>query len=119
MKAHEVDKALHQKFVVEDARLVFWHDADAEFAEYIAGWMPENLGGAQLLDVTQVGGLAAKLKLETEDKKGKYLVYSSGQPPEAEVDWLLDIRLYSAEFSADIASLWLQELGLTPTKPPH
>ncbi|MCA9633385.1 MAG: BREX-1 system phosphatase PglZ type A [Myxococcales bacterium] len=113
MKAHEVDKALRQKFIAEGARLVFWHDADAEFADYVAGEMAEDLGGAQLLDVAKVGGLAAKLKLETEDTAGKYLVYSSGPRPEAEHDWLLDIRLYSAEFYADVASLWLQELGLT------
>ena len=31
--------------------------------------------------------------------------------PPAEEDWLLDIRLYSAQFHADVASLWLQELG--------
>jgi len=26
MKAEQVDMALHQKFVTEDVRLVFWHD---------------------------------------------------------------------------------------------
>lgn len=113
MKAHEVDKALRQKFVVEGARLVFWHDRAGEFADYVAGGLPDDLGGAQLLDVSGVGGLAAKLKLEMEDTSGKYLVYSSGEPPEAELDFLLDIRLYSSEFHADVASLWLQELGLT------
>jgi len=113
MKAHEVDKALRQKFVTDGARLVFWHDADTEFADYVADGLPDDLGGAQLLDVSKVGGLAAKLKLEIEDTVGKYLVYSSGPRPGAELDWLLDIRLYSAEFHADIASLWLQELGLT------
>ena len=67
MKAHEVDKALRQKFVVDGERLVFWHDDDAEFADYVAGELSEDLGGAQLLDVAKVGGLAAKLKLETTD----------------------------------------------------
>ena len=113
MKAHEVDKALRQKFVAEDARLVFWHDADGEFAELLAGSLLDDLGGAQLLDVAKIGGLAAKLKLETEDTAGKYLVYSAGERPDAELDWLLDIRLYSSEFYADVASLWLQELGLS------
>lgn len=116
MKTHEVDKALRKKFVTEDQRLVFWHDADGEFAEYIGGGLSDalshELGGARLLDVAQLGGLAIKLHLETEDTAGKYLVYSQGQRPKAELDWLLDIRLYSSEFTADIASLWLQELGL-------
>ncbi len=74
---------------------------------------PTSWGGAQLLDVAQLGGLTIKLRLETEDTAGKYLVYSQGERPQAELDWLLDIRLYSSEFYADIASLWLQELGLT------
>ncbi len=113
MKGHELDKALHQKFVAEDARLVFWHDAEREFADYVADGLPDDLAGVQLLDVGKVGGLAAKLKLETEDTSGKYLVYSSGEYPDAELDWLLDIRLYSTEFHADIASVWLQELGLS------
>jgi len=113
VKAHEVDKALHQKFVVDGERLVFWHDTDAEFADYVAKQLPDGLGGAQLLDVAKIGGLVAKLKLETDDTTGRYLVYSSGPRPEPEHDWLLDIRLYSAEFHADVASLWLQELGLT------
>ena len=83
MKAHEVDKALRQKFVAEDARLVFWHDADGEFAELLAGSLLDDLGGAQLLDVAKIGGLAAKLRLETEDTAGKYLVYSAGERPDA------------------------------------
>ena len=61
----------------------------------------------------QVGGLSAKLRLEREDPTGKYLVYSQGEAPPAEEDWLLDIRLYSAQFHADVASIWLQELGLS------
>ena len=64
-------------------------------------------------DVAELGGLSTKLRLEQEDRSGKYLVYSQGAMPDAEEDWLLDIRLYSAQFHADVASLWLQELGLT------
>ena len=41
------------------------------------------------------------------------LVYTKGEAPRTEEDWLLDIRLYSAQFHADVASLWLQELGLS------
>ena len=34
-------------------------------------------------------------------------------PPEPDKDWLLDMRLYSASFSADRASMLLSDLGLT------
>ena len=114
MRTHEVDTALYQKFVTEGARLVFWHDTGGEFADYVAGGLTGDLAdvGVKLLDVAKVGGLSAKLLLEREDLAGKYLVYSTGEKPPAEQEWLLDIRLYSAEFHADVASIWLQELKL-------
>ena len=113
MKAGQVDQALRQRFLTEEHRLVFWHDTAGEFADYIAAGLPDELADVAVLDVSQVGGLPAKLRLEIEDSTGKYLVYSRGEEPPAEEDWLLDIRLYSAQFHADVASIWLQELGLT------
>lgn len=112
MKAQEVDNALRQKFLAEGHRLVFWHDSAGEFADYVADGLTGDLAGVTVLDVAKVGGLSAKLRLETEDQSGKYLVYSRGEVPPAEEDWLLDIRLYSAQFHADVASVWLHELGL-------
>ena len=35
MKAEQVDTALRQKFISEDERLVFWHDPNGEFADYV------------------------------------------------------------------------------------
>ena len=113
MKAEQVDQALHQKFVTEGERLVFWHDPNGEFSDYVESSVAGVIADVQVLDVAIVGGLSAKLRLEREDRTGKYLVYSTGQFPSAEEDWLLDIRLYSAQFHADVASLWLQELGLS------
>ena len=112
MKAEQIDQALKQKFVSEGERLVFWHDANGEFADYVADGLNGSLADVQVLDVATTGGLSAKLRLEREAPEGRYLVYSRGEPPPAEEDWLLDIRLYSAQFHADVASLWLQELGL-------
>ena len=37
MKVEQVDQALSQKFVTEGTRLVFWHDLDGEFADYVGG----------------------------------------------------------------------------------
>jgi len=113
MKAQQVDQALSQKFITEGARLVFWHDPNGEFTDYAGDGFAGDLVDVQVLDVAQVGGLSAKLRLEREDLTGQYLVYSQGEMPPAEQDWLLDIRLYSAQFHADMASLWLQELGLS------
>ena len=113
MRAEQVDQALLQKFIAEEERLVFWHDRDGEFADYMADGLSGDLSEVQVLDVAQVGGLSAKLKLEREDPLGKYLIYTRGEELDAEQDWLLDIRLYSAEFHADVASIWLQELELS------
>lgn len=112
MKAEQVDQALRQRFVLEGERLVFWHDEKADFVHYVADGLTGELANVKVLDVAQVGGLPAKLLLEREDPSGKYLVYSAGEVPPPDEDWLLDIRLYSAQFHADVASLWLQELGL-------
>ena len=43
MKAEQVDQALHQKFVTEGARLVFWHDPNGEFAEYVGAGLPDDI----------------------------------------------------------------------------
>ena len=113
MKAEQVDQALQQKFVTDGERLVFWHDPNGEFAEYVGEGLSGEIADVRVLDVAQTGGLSAKLRLEREDASNRYLVYSKGEPPPADEDWLLDIRLYSAQFHADMASLWLEELGLT------
>ena len=113
MKAEQIDQALRQKFLTEDERLVFWHDTNAEFADYVAGGLAGRIAEVSVLEVAAVGGLPAKLLLEREDPTGKYLVYSRGEAPPVEEDWLYDIRLYSAQFYADVASLWLQELELS------
>lgn len=113
MKAEQVDQALRQKFVDEGERLVFWHDENGEFGEYVAAGFADELAEVQVLDMRETGGLSAKLRLERKDPTGKYLVYSQGDRPPAEEDFLLDIRIYSTEFHADMASLWQQELGLS------
>lgn len=113
MRAEQVDTALRQKFVNDDERLVFWEDRDGEFAEYIAEGLPEELSDVKVLDLASKGGFSTKLLLEREDPEGRYLLYRSGTPVPPEEDWLLDIRAYSASFHADVASVWLHELGLT------
>ena len=59
MKAEQVDQALKQKFVNEGARLVFWHDKNGEFAEYVAGGLPDDMAAVQVLDLARVGGFSA------------------------------------------------------------
>ena len=113
MKTEQVDQALKQKFIADGERLVFWHDPNTEFKNYIQVGLSADLAAVQVLDLADIGGLSAKLRLEQDDPKAKYLIYSQGEMPATEEDWLFDIRLYSAQFHADMASIWLQELGLS------
>ena len=112
MKSEQVNQALRRKFLDDDARIVFWNDPSSEFVDYLEGGLPTELATITVVNANQRGGLAVKMLLEREDRSGKYLVYSTGELPEPEQDWLLDIRLYSAQFFADVASIWLQDLGL-------
>ena len=113
MKAEQIENALAQKFNTDAARLVFWHDAPGDFADYLKGGLPASLGDVTVLDVGAMGPLAVKLRVEVEDPDGLYLIYSHGEAPAPEEDWLLDVRLYSTSFRADLMSLWMRELGLT------
>ena len=99
-----------EKIYREDGgrRIVFWNDADGEFTENLGSLVPENV---EVLRPDLVGSLAAKIRLEIEEPQRKFLVYSPTAPPAPEDDWLLDIRLYSKTFTADAASLLLNELG--------
>lgn len=102
-----------EKIYREDAgggnRIVFWNDPQGEFTENLDALTPD---GVQLLRVDQMGALAAKIRIELEEPQAKFLVYSPQPEPAPEDDWLLDIRLYSKVFTADAASLLLNELGL-------
>src|ERR1019366_4019552 len=56
--------------------------------------------------------LEAKIRLERDEPTGKFLLYAPTEEPDAQDDWLLDVRLYSGSFRADRISMLQQELGL-------
>ncbi len=70
------------------------------------------LEGVTTMRLDEVGALEAKIRLERDEPNGKFLLYAPTEEPDYEIDWLLDIRLYSRSFRADRASILLQELGL-------
>lgn len=88
--------------------LVFWNDPDGEFLGEVDA-LP--LYGVQLLRLDQTPTLQAKVLLESEPLS-RWLVYSPAPVPEPANDWLLDARLRGKAFSADTASMQLDELGL-------
>ncbi|WP_395090788.1 BREX-1 system phosphatase PglZ type A [Armatimonas sp.] len=102
-------QGLRYQFENERHRIVFWNDPDEEFTEAVGTL---SLDGVTLLRLDQTPALAVKIRLERNDKVGRYLIYAPFAEPAPEEDWLLDIRLYSGIFRADRASMQLAELGL-------
>lgn len=91
----------------EGSRIVFWNDPDGEFSESLPE-MPD----IEILDLSRIGTLQAKVKMELEQPEQKFLVYAPFEEPPLDDDWLLDMRLYSRSFHADKSSMILTELGL-------
>lgn len=109
METSQLTTSLRRCFEKEARRLVFWYDADREFEDALANLSLEDV---TILRLEEIGSLALKIKLEQENPSGKFLVYAPLAEPDREVDWLLDIKLYSHVFYADRASVVLNELGL-------
>jgi hypothetical protein len=110
VELQRIGHGLERLFQTEGCRVVFWHDPEREFEETLASL---DLGGVTLLRLDKHSALALKVRLEEEDPSGRYLLYAPFEPPPPEQDWLLDLRLYGASFSADRASMLLADLGLT------
>ena len=110
MDASKISESLSRLFHSEGHRIVFWNDPDQEFLDTFPQF---DLEGVTQLNLQDESLLELKVRLETQDTSGKYLLYSPTPEPELDKDWLLDIRLYSRTFHADRASILLNELGLT------
>jgi len=89
--------------------VVFWHDANAEFSSVVDG-LP--LPDVHVVRIDTLPALKVKLEIERASRQ-KWLLYSNKPEPELAQDWLLDIRLRSKTFSADAASILLEDLGLS------
>lgn len=109
METQRIRDALDDRFIRDGERIVFWYDPERAFAEMLPELDP---GDVTVLRLDEQSGLAVKVRLELEDTTGRYLLYAPFEPPGYDQDWLLDIRLYSAVFRADRASMLLADLGL-------
>ena len=94
-------------------RIVFWHDEDGEFADAIDEL---NLSGVSVVKLTGTNNFAVKKLLSSDDLTGDYLIYDPlSYEKDQHDDWLLDIRLYSEEFRADLVSMQMEELLVEPS----
>src|SRR5688572_27176420 len=107
-KAPWIAEALAARFSA--GHIVFWHDVDGEFADVLDGL---DLGGdVQTIRLDAAPALAIKRHIEG-NPTGRFLLYSNKAEPDPAFDWLLDIRLRSQPFRADLTSVRLTELGLS------
>lgn len=109
MDSKQLTLGLQQAFFAENHRIVFWYDPEQSFIDVLDKL---ELPDVKVLNMQDESTFGVKLKLELEDTKGRYLLYFPCAEPDAEDDWLLDIKLYSRSFYADKVSMIFNELGL-------
>ncbi len=109
MNLGQLRQGLEQAFYKENHRIVFWYDPEQSFVDELPSLC---LVDVQILNMANESALGTKLKLELEDRSGKYLLYFPFAEPDVEKDWLLDIKLYSRCFYADRFSIIFNDLGL-------
>lgn len=105
----QITDKLNEEFKGDVRKLVFWYDANAEFAEDIDNL---DLHNAKVLHLEKDNQFAIKLFLEREDTTGNYLVYAPFPKPDIRENHLEDIIRYSKEFFADRTSLLCLDLGI-------
>ena len=94
-------------------RIVFWHDEEGEFADAVDEL---DLPGVNIVKLTGTNNFAVKKLLSSDDLTGDYLIYDPlSYTKDQKDDWLLDIKLYSEEFRADLVSLQMEELSVEPS----
>jgi uncharacterized protein (TIGR02687 family) len=98
-----LDTALARK------RVVLWYDANGEWASEFDDYQPAQ---AEKLRV-EGNEFSVKVAISRAPLKQRFLLYLPSAKPPEQGNWLLDLLLAGHEFTADRASLDIQEAGLT------
>lgn len=94
-------------------RIIFWHDEDGEFAEQVKEL---DLPGVSMVQLNGKNNFAVKKLLAADDLTNDYLIYDPlPYEKDHKDDWLLDIKLYSEDFRADLVSIQMEELLVEPS----
>ncbi len=118
MLSEKIKSRLAERFVAplpefHKRRIIFWHDEDREFAE---GIDELSLEGVKIIKLNGKNNFAVKKLLASEDLTCDCLIYDPfAYEKDQKDDWLLDIKLYSEEFRADLVSILMEELFVEPT----
>ena len=104
----------------EHGRIVFWKDAEKQYADNVGTLVGENAANETLRDVKlilpDIGDeddrkhipFSVRYRMFREEPNQKFLVYMTDDAPAAQDDWLLDLKLaYGSTFSADKLTMTL------------
>ena len=87
-------------------KIIFWYDPPVNFKDDITA---DSFDCCKVL-VCDKNEFAVKKTLEHDDPNSDYLIYSPSARPSDRENYLLDVELYSELFSADRASLVMDDL---------
>jgi len=107
MQTEQLIKGITAK--LSKSRLVFWYDPEQSFLTLLPEIIIDTV---ILLDMSAVSFFEVKKRIELDEPHQAFLLYFPYAEPDADQDWLLDIRLYSEQFYADASSMLLNELGI-------
>ncbi|MDO5135221.1 MAG: BREX-1 system phosphatase PglZ type A [Eubacteriales bacterium] len=105
----QITDKLNAEFTGGVRKLVFWYDANGEFAEDVDTL---ELVNAKVLHLEPDNQFYTKYFLECVDRVTNYLVYAPFAKPNLRENHLADTLKYSKEFFADRASLLTLDLGI-------
>lgn len=105
----QITDKLNAEFTGDVRKLIFWYDAEGEFADDVDTL---ELPNAKVYHLQKDNTFRTKIFLEREDTTTNYLIYAPFAKPDVREDHLADTLRYSKEFFADRASLLVLDLGI-------
>jgi len=101
----DINKRLKELF--DKHNIIFWYDSEGKLKDEFE---------ALDIEVTKLiidnNEFSIKYDILTAPKSSKFLIYSDKREPEYRDNWLLDLQLKAYIFSADRASMILNDLGI-------
>lgn len=97
-------------------KIVFWYDPDAKYQDDILSDMAHDESFSFRLLIMDKNEFAIKKTIEHDDIKSNFLIYIPREKPDNSENWLLDILMYSEEYSREAADLTMTSLGLKSTE---
>ncbi|HPC72533.1 MAG TPA: BREX-1 system phosphatase PglZ type A [Treponema sp.] len=90
-------------------RIIFWYDPEGRMLEIFQSYQRDSVQTMTLSN----NEFYIKYLLIREKPQQKFLLYAPTKQPPITENWLLDLELEHVVFSADEASMYIQDLGLS------